>query len=320
MKALIVALVTLLAAGVAGAQTWPAKPVSLVVPVPPSGATDIIARALAQRLTERWGKQVLVDNKPGANNQIGASFVAKAPPDGHTLLLAADSTFSMNPSLYRKLSYDAVRDFTPITGLARVDVSLVVHASVPAQNIREFLDLAKAKPGTINYGSYGIGSFGHLAMELLASMAGVKLVPVHYKGAAPAVTDVIAGHIQALVVAPSFVVQQAKAGNVRILAMASRQRLPQYPDVPTLGESGLPGYEAFGWFGLFAPSATPREIVTQINTDVQRVFNDPAFREQVLTPRMFEPIASSPEAFRAFVAAEEAKWGKVIRALNLQLD
>lgn len=299
---------------------YPSKPIRIVVPATSGGVTDILARALGQRLTETWGQQVIADNKPGANNIIAAEYVAKAAPDGYTLLLTPEATFVINPSVYAKLSYDPVRDFEPITGLARQHQALIARMSLPVKDLRELIELAKAKPSELTYASFGLGSNGHLNMEMLQSMAGMKLVHIPYKGAIPALTDVAAGHVAIMFVGVAAAVTYWKAGKVKILAVGSLQRVPQLPDVPTVAEGGLPGYEATGWFGLFATGGTPREIVAKLNAETQRVFSDPAFREKILAPGLLEPITSSPEQFAQFVRAEGQRWGRVARDVKLKMD
>jgi tripartite-type tricarboxylate transporter receptor subunit TctC len=303
----------------AAAQDFPARQVRVVVPQSPGGVTDVIARAVAQRLSELWGQPVIVENKAGANYQIGANFVAKAEPDGTTLLVMSEA-FSINPLLSARLPYDPVKDFAPVTGLISINHALVAHPSLPANSVKELIELARAKPGEINYATYGVGSTGHLNMEMFQSRAGVKLFPVHYKGATPALTDVMAGHIPLMFISVASVVEPWKAGKVKLLGTGSVQRLPALPEVPTIAESALPDFRALTWFGLFTTGGTPRETVAKINGDVQRIVADPAFRARFLAPQMFEPLLSSPEHFAAFLSAETQKWGKVIREANVRVD
>ena len=309
-----------LATATAQETIYPSKPIHIVVPAAPGGVTDILARALGQRLTETWHQQIVVENRAGANNIIAAEYVAKSVPDGYTLLLSSEGTFVTNPSVYTKLPYDPVRDFEPVTALARINHALIVGPSLPVKDLRELIELAKGKPEELSYGSFGAGSSGHLNMEMLQSMAGVKFVHLPYKGAAPALTDVAAGHVTMMFVSVGSAVPQWKAGKVKILAVGSLKRLPQLPEVPTVAESGLPGYEATSWFGLFVTGGTPREIVAKLNAETQHVFNDPAFREKILAPQLFEPITSSPEQFAEFIRTEAQKWGKVARDAKLRVD
>jgi len=304
----------------ASAQSYPAKPIHIVVPFAPGGITDILARALGQRLTETWNQQVVIENKPGANSQTGAEYVAKVAPDGYTLLVSADTTFVMNPHLYSKLGYDPVKDFAPVSGLGISPQALVVHPSVPAQNLKELIELAKKKPGEINYGTFGAGSSGHLNIELLQTLTGTKFTAVHYKGASPAINDVLGNHIQMVIVSIGLVAQHWQAGKLRVLGFGSTARLPQYPDVPTLAESGLPGYEAASWYGLAAPKATPREIVDKLSAETQRIFADPAFRDRFLAPNFIYSIAGPPESFAQRIDVDLVKWGKVIRDANVKVE
>ena len=309
-----------LAATVAEAQTYPAKPITIIVPAAPGGVTDSLGRMLAQRFTEVWGQQVVVENKPGANNQIAAEYVAKSPADGHTLLIGPEVTFVVNPSLYSKLSYDPVNDFTPITGLVTINHALIVHPSLPVDSVKDLIALAKSKPGTLNYGTFGVGSSGHLNMELLQALAGVKLQPVHYKGATPALTDVMAGHIQLMFISVGSAVPQWKAGKVKLIAVGAADRMPLLPEAPTVAESGLPGYEAQSWFGLFAPAGTPRDIVAKINGEVRRTFADPEFRKSFLDRQYFTSIVGTPEQLTEYLKSEEQKWGQVVRDAKVKAE
>src|SRR5262245_28005083 len=302
-----------LATSAAPAQTYPSKPVTIIVPAAPGGVTDALGRVLAQRFTEAWGQQVIVENKPGANNQIAAEYVAKSPSDGHTLFIGPEVTFVVNPSLYGRLGYDPVNDFAPITGLVTINHALIVHPSLPVDSVKDLLALARTKPGELNYGTFGIGSSGHLNMELLQALAGVKLQAVHYKGATPALTDVMAGHIQMMFISVGSAVPQWKAGKVKLLAVGAARRMPLLPEAPTVAESGLPGFEAVSWFGLFAPAGTPRPVVDKVNAEVRRIFAGPEFRQSFLDRQYFESIAGTPEELAAYLKAEEQKWGKVIR-------
>jgi tripartite-type tricarboxylate transporter receptor subunit TctC len=305
---------TLLAGHPVFAQSYPDKPINIVVPVPPGGLVDTFARAIAQS----FGKPVIVENKPGGNFVIGVGFVGKAAPDGYTLLLAMDAPFIINPNLYNKLSYDADNDFAPITSLVRFQVALIAHPSFPANNVRELIELAKKKPGELNYGAFGVGSTANLYMEKLESMAGVKLVAVQYKGVAPMITDVIGGHVPLMFLSVGQSLPLWKEGKLKILGVATSQRVAQFPDTPTFSESGVPGFEAVQWFGLFAPKGTPREIVEKLNGEVKSIIADPKFGETVLGPSVAEPRTSSPEQFVAFIKSEREKWGEVIRDAKIE--
>jgi tripartite-type tricarboxylate transporter receptor subunit TctC len=306
-------------ATLAQAQTYPLKPIRIIVPAAAGGTTDILARALGHRLTESWGQPVIVENKPGATNQLAAAEVAKSPADGYTLFATPEGTFVINPSLYKKLSYDP-KQFVPVSGLAGVSQGLIMHPSVPAQNFNEFLALAKSKPGQLTYAAFGIGTAGHLNMELLQMLTGTKFVVAHYRGAAPALTDVVGGHVNMLFMALGGAINHWKAGRVKVLAVGSTKRLPQFPDLPTIAEHGLPGFEARSWYGLFAPAGTPRDIVNKINAETARIFSDPAFQQKHLNASLYEPMVSTAEEFAAYIEADAAKWAKVIRGANVVID
>jgi tripartite-type tricarboxylate transporter receptor subunit TctC len=304
----------------AQAQTYPAKPIHIIVPFAPGGITDVVARALGQKLSEAWKQQVVVENRPTGAGIVGVDSVAKAAPDGHTLLVAADANFVTAPHTYSKLPYDAFKDFAPITGLGISPQALIVHPSVPVRTLAELIEYGKRKPGELNYGTFGIGTSGHLNIVLLESMTGAKFTPVHYRGATPALTDTIAGHIQMMIVSIGLVAQPWQAGQLKVLGFGSTARIERFPDVPTLAESGLPGYEAGSWYGLFAPAGTPRPIVDKLNAETQRIFADPPFRDRVLAPSFIYSIASSPEEFTARIRSDSAKWGKVIREANIKAE
>jgi tripartite-type tricarboxylate transporter receptor subunit TctC len=307
------------ASGSAMAQAYPSKPIHIVVPFAPGGITDILARSLGQRLTDAFGQQVVIENKPGANSQIGAELVAKAAPDGYTLLVSADTTFVMNPHLYPKLAYDPVKDFAPISGLGISPQALVVHPSVPVKTFAELIDYAKKNPDKLNYGTFGSGSSGHLNMVLMEMLTGAKFTAVHYKGANPAITDVLGGHIQMIIVSIGLVRKHFEAGTLKLMGFGSPARLAEFPDVPTIAET-LPGYEAGSWYGLVAPKGTPRDIVDKLNAETQKIFSDPAFRDKFLAPAMTFSIASSPEKFGERIDADLTKWGKVIRDAKVQAE
>jgi tripartite-type tricarboxylate transporter receptor subunit TctC len=318
--------VTLLACichpAIADGQSYPARAITVTVTAAAGGVTDVVARAIGQRLSESWGQQVVIENKGGGAHVLGAASVAKAAPDGHALLLAEAGTFAVNPTLYGKgkLPYDEEKDFAPITGIVRINQALLGHPSVPAANVSELIALARNKPGELTYGTAGVGSAPHMNMVLFESMAGVKLLPVHYRGAAPALTDVIAGHVNLMSVSVSLALPPLRAGQVKTFGIGSPARLSPAADIPTVAESGLPDYEASTWFGLFAPAGTPRDTVMKINGEISKLLADPSFREKFLAPQMFEPMASSPEAFAAYIRAQTQKWGKLIRERKLSID
>ena len=307
------------AAAPASAQTYPSKTITIVSPAPAGGVTDIIGRGLAQRFSKTWGQQAVVDNKPGANNQLAAEFIVNSPPDGHTLFIAPDGTFLANPSLYPKLPYDPYKSFTPIVGLVIINHGLMFNPSFPPNNVKELIALAKEKPGSINYGTFGIGSSGHLNMVLLETMTGVKLQAIHYKGAAPVFNDVLAGHIQMGFVSAGSAVQQMRAGLLKMIAVGGNKRIPQLPDVPTVAET-IPGYEAVSWFGLFGPAGMPPDVVAKINAEVRALFADPEFQQTFLDRYLFQSIAGSPEELMAFIKSEEPKWRKVIQDAKIKVE
>jgi tripartite-type tricarboxylate transporter receptor subunit TctC len=306
----------------AAAQSYPTRPITITVTAAAGGVTDVVARAIGQRFSESWGQQVVIENKGGGAHVVGAQSVAKAPPDGHSLLLAEAGTFVINPMLYGKgrLPYDEEKDFAPITGVVRINQALLGNPSVAAANVKELIALARSKPGELTYGTAGVGSAPHMNMVLLESMAGVVLQPIHYRGAAPALTDVIAGHVKLMSVSVSLALPPFRAGQIKIFGIGSDKRLAPAADIPTVGESGLPGYEAATWFGLFTTAGTPHEIVMKINSEVASILADASFREKFLAPQMFEPMASSPEAFADYIKAETRKWGKLIRERKLSID
>jgi len=319
MKALLFAVALALPAG-AQAQAFPSKVVKLVVAYAPGGATDVVTRAVAQRLSPMWAQPVIIENKPGANTNIAAGEVAKTPADGYTLLSTAETTFAVNPYVYTQLPFDPAKDYVPVTGLGIVNQVLAVNPALPYKSVADVIAAAKAQPGKLNYAAFGPGSSPHLNMEMFLHMAGVQMTPVHYKGGAPALTDVIGGHVPMIILSTTLTAKPYKAGQLRILGVGSRQRLAAFPELPTIAESGLPGYEAVSWFGLFAPAGTPRAVVAKINADVQRVLADADFREKFLAPNYFEPISGSPEEFAAYVRREAAKWSQVIRQANITLE
>jgi tripartite-type tricarboxylate transporter receptor subunit TctC len=315
----LVLLGLLASCGLAAAQTFPSRTITIVSPAPAGGVTDIIGRALAQRFSQAWGQQAVVENKPGANNQLAAEFIVNSPPDGHTLFIAPDGTFVANPSLYPKLPYDPYKSFTPISGLMLINHGLIENPKFPPNNVKELIDLAKQKPGEFNYGTYGIGSSGHLNMVLLETMAGIKLQAVHYKGAAPVMNDVIAGHIQLGFVSAGSAVPQWKGGKVKLIAVGGKKRIPQLPDVPTIAET-VPGFEAVSWFGLFGPAGMPAETVEKINKEVRALFADPEFQKTFLDRYLFQSIAGSPDELTTFIKSEEPKWRKIIQDANIKVQ
>ena len=320
--ATVVLLLCLLGAAESRAQSFPSKSVTIYVTAAAGGVTDVVARAIGQRLSELWGQNVVIENKGGAAHILGAQAVAKAVPDGHTLLVAEAGTFVLNPSLYPKdkLGYDVEKDLAPITGLVRINQALVASNELPVTNVRELIALAKQKPGEITYGTAGVGSAPHVNIVRLENMSHVKLQPIHYRGAAPALTDIMAGHINLMSVSISLVVQPFLDKKLKILGVGSAARVAQLPDTPTVSESGLPGYEAPTWFGLAATGGTPRDVVMKINADVKRILDDPVFRDKFMAPQMFEPMASSPEEFAVYMRSMTQSWAKIIREQGLTIQ
>ena len=302
----------------AGAQGFPSKPVKIVVPTGAGGITDIIARIVAHKLTETWGQQVIVDNRPGAGGMIGSDAVAKAAPDGHTLLMVFPS-HPVNPSLYAKLPYDTVKDFAPVTMVTTVTLALIVNPAVPAKSVPELVALAKAQPGKLNYGAVGTGSLGHLAAEVFKSTTGVNLVHVPYKGAPQAAASLLSNETQLFFDALITAIPQVKAGKVRVLAVTSPRRHPSMPDVPAMAEAGVAGYDVTGWNGILAPAGTPREIVAKLHADIVRVLRMPDVRER-LSAQGADPVGNTPEEFGAIIRHDVAKWAKVVKDAGIKVE
>ncbi len=314
---LVAAFSVLLAAALAAhARAFPDKPVRLVVPYAAGGSTDVISRTLGQKLSEMWGQPVVIDNRPGASTIIGTDIVAKSSPDGYTLLVTTAS-FTIMPSLIDKLPYDPRKDFQPITLINTTPLVLVVNPSVPAKSVQELIALAKAKPGALNFGSAGSGGSNHLAGELFNAMAGVKMVHIPYKGNAPALNDLVGGHVDVVFNGLTSAMPLIKAGKLRPLAVTSLARAGALPEIPTLDELGMKGFLAVGWNGLSAPARTPKEVIARINADVLKVIRSPELVERLKTEGS-DPVGNSPEQFTAFLQEETARWSKVIRFANIQ--
>ena len=303
--------------GAAFAQTYPTKPVRIVVPFPPGGGTDIGTRILAQKLSEAWGQSVVVENKGGAAGIVGSEFTAKAAPDGYTLMMGNIGTHAINVSLYKKLPYDPVRDFAPVSQVAGLPLFLLVHPSVPANSTTDLVALLKSKPGQFDYSSSGSGGSMHVAAELFKSMAGVRIVHIPYKGGGPAVADLIAGQVKISFATVLETLGHVKSGKVRALAVTSSRRSLAAPEYPTLAESGLAGYESTSWLALFAPAGTPREIVARVSADAARVMNTPEVRERFVAQGA-DPIGSTPEQLAAVLARDIAKYAKVMKDSGTQ--
>jgi len=308
--------VAALAAIDAPAQNYPQKTVRVVVPYAPGGNTDFTARVIAAKLTDVFGQQVVVENRPGGGTNIGSEFVAKAPGDGYTLLMGGASN-AINMSFYPKLPYDTLRDFAPVILCVKGANVLSVHPSLPAKNLKELIALAKSNPGKLNYASSGLGSSNMMAGELLKLMAGVNIVHVPYKGNSPALTDTIGGQVEMLFSGVPALLPHIKSGRLRAIAIGSLKRFPALPDVPTIDASGLKGYEATTWFGLMAPAKTPKEIVTRLNTEIARIEAGAEVHDRFMTEGI-EPIGGTPEQFGAFIRDEIDKYAKVIKATHVR--
>ena len=301
------------------AAEFPNRPVRIIVPQAAGGGVDIVARIIAQKLTESWGQQVIVDNRPGANGIIGVEAVAKSKPDGYTLAAPFTSVLTINPFVYKSLPYDPFRDFAPLMQSVTNVIVLVVHPSLPVRTVKELVALGKSRPGDFVYGSFGVGNLTHLAGELLRMEAGLKMTHVPYKGETPAVTDLIAGQYMLLFATSAGVNAHIKAGRLRILATGGEKRAAAYPDVPTMAESGYPNAGVTGWSGLVAPAGTPPEIVQKIQREAARYVRSPELSER-LTAIGAEPVGSTPEEFGAFIKSEAEKWSRVIRAAGITLN
>ena len=314
-----IAAAVLLAACTAHAQNYPAKPIRFVVPFAPGGGADLVARTVGMKLTEAFGPAVIVDNRTGAAGSIGADVVAKSPPDGYTLLLGSNGPLAINPSLYQKLPYDAARDFAPVSIATIMPFLLVVHPTLPVQNVKELVALARSRPDQLNYASPGTGSTTHLANDLLKSMTGMKVAHIPYKGVAPAAVDLISGQVQMMSGDLSSLLPHVKSNRMRALAVTGAKRSHLLPAVPTIAESGVPGYEASGWFGVLVPAATPPAIVERLNAGIVKGLAAPDARER-LVAFGGEAGGSTPEQFAAHIRGEAAKWGKLIKSLGLKAD
>ena len=306
-----------LAAACAQAQGFPSKPIKLVAPFAPGGALDLIARGVAQKMSDSTGQAVVVDNRAGAAGAIGSEFVAKAAPDGYTLLLGATTTHGINPVINTKLPYDPVKDFTPVSLVATIPHVLVVNAAVPVNTLQEFVRYAKAKPG-LAYGSAGNGSPHHLAAALFSSLAGIDTVHVPYKGSAPALTDLVGGQLQFMSVEIVAAEPYIKGAKIRALAIANARRHPGSA-VPTFGEQGYPGFEVTAWYAIFAPAHTPAEVVSRLNAEIVKAVENPDLRDR-LTQLGATPVGSSPQELGAYVRAELDRWGRAVKAANLKLE
>jgi len=295
------------------AHAWPTKAVRIVVAYPPGGGIDVMSRQIAEKLTPAWGQTVLVENRPGANTIVATDAVARSAPDGHTILMTTDATFSINPHLYAKLPYDAQRDFIPVTMLVLLHQFLVAHPSLPANSLQELIALAKAKPGMINYASYGSGSQPHLAGEMLKNKAGINLVHVPYKGISLAVPAVIAGEVQLTFAGIATSSPQLRAGRIKAIAIGGPSRSPLFPEVPTFTELGYPEVETHAWFGFFVPAGSPPEAVARIHRDTKKILDEPDFRQKQLIEKGYEVVGNSPSEFVNYLKKDAESRGRAVR-------
>jgi tripartite-type tricarboxylate transporter receptor subunit TctC len=312
------AVAGLAVAGSVYAQSYPVKPVRMIVPFAPGGNTDIIARVFAPKLAENLGQQIVVENRGGAGSVIGTEVVAKSAPDGYMLLMVS-AAHTINPAMIKKLPYDSVRDFAPISLIADVPTAFVVHPSLPAKTVREFIAIARARPGQINYSTAGSGTVGHLAAELLCSMAKIKLVHVPYKGTGQSMVDLVAGHVQMQLSSMPAAIQHVRTGRLRMIAQTGKQRSAAAPGTPTMEESGLPGFVVSSGFGLFAPADTPRAVIERVHAALAKALNDAAVREN-LGKQGAEVVASTPDEYDQFNRAEIAKWQKVVAQAGIAAE
>ena len=299
------------------AQSYPTKPIRFIVPFAPGGSTDTLARTVGQKLSDALGQQVVVDNRSGGNGNIGMEIVARAAPDGHTIVLGYIANLGIGPSVFAKLPFDPVKDYAPITQLAASPNIFVAHPSVPAKSFKEFIAYAKANPNKINYASAAVASLGHLAGELLNASAGISMQHVPYKGSGQAVIDLLAGQVQVMFSGMSSVMPHLKAGKLRPLAVTGAQRSPAAPEVPTIAESGFPGFEATAWYGVLAPAGTPQRVVIRLHDEIVRVLKMPDVKER-LENVGFELVGGTPEAFGAYIKTEIQKWAKVVKASGIK--
>ena len=313
------ALAATLAGFPAAAQVYPAKPIRLIVPYPPGGPTDFVGRAVGQKITEAWKQQVVVENRAGAASAVGTEVAARAPADGYTLLLGTSAGFCINPALGGKLPYDPERDFAPISLLVINPQILVVHPSLPVTSVKSLIALAKSRPGQINYASVGNASPAHLGMEMLKRMAGIDMVHVPYKGTSPAVTDILAGNVSLMFNSMPSVLPQVHAGRLRGIAVGSGKRSPAAPDIPTVSEAGVPGFEYVTWYGLFTPTGTPREIVSRLHAQVVKILADPELARRFASQGA-EPQSTTGEQLAQYRRAEHERWRKLIAELKLKPD
>ena len=310
--------VVLVAPSPVAAQAYPSKPLRMIIPFPPGGATDIGGRFIAQKLGEALGQQAIPDNRGGANGTIGLELAAKAPPDGHTLVLGQTGNLAISVSI-TKVNYDPARDFAPISLVIASPHALAVHPSLPARSLKDVVSLARSKPGALNYASTGSGSAGHLGMELLKKATRIDILHVPYKGAAPGLTDLVAGHVALMFTSALSTAQVQKAGKVRVLAVGSQQRSPSMPEVPTIAESGYPGFEVISWWGVLVPAATPKDIVARLHSEITKIMATPEARDRIGALGA-DILTNTPEQFAAYIRSEQVKWAQAIKESGARVD
>ena len=315
----ILALLSIFLVGHAAAQSWPAKPVRLIVPAPPGSAPDFLSRLLAPKLNDLWGQPIVIDNVLGAGGNIGTDRVAKAPADGYTLLFNTIGPIGVNISMYKDLPYDPQKDLAPITLVAKVPNVLAVHPSVPVRNVKELITYARANPGKLRYGSPGSGTSNHLSAELLKTMTGINMLHIPYKSSAQMTTDLLGGQVELIFHNAPVLLPHVKSGAIRGLGVTSANRQPSAPDLPTISEAGVPGFEVTAWFGFMAPAQTPQAVISKVHADVVKVLAMPDVRERML-PQAAEPIGNTPQEYGAFIAGEIAKWAKVVKESGAKVE
>jgi tripartite-type tricarboxylate transporter receptor subunit TctC len=305
--------------GAVFAQAYPSKPVKMVIPYAPGGTSDFVGRTIATKLADYLGQPVVIDNRPGGGEMIGTEAVAKSPADGYTILLITPS-FTVNPALQPKVPYDSVKDFAPVALVASYPQVLIASMGLPVNNVKDLIALAKAKPGAINFASGGNGGSNHLAAELFQSIAGVKMTHVPYKGNGPAITDLLGNRVELLITGMAPVEAHVKAGKLKALAVTGRTRLASAPDIPTIGESGLPTYDLVSWYGVLVPAGTPKAVIDRLNSDLRKTMEMPEVKEKFLSSLGADTTVSTPEAFGAMLTTEFATWGKLVRDMNIKID
>ena len=316
---LLIALLVTAAASLAHAQNYPTRPIRFIVPFPPGGGNDVMARVIGQKLTDAFGQQVVIDNRGGAAGNIGTEIAARAAPDGYTLFLGGVGSHGTNPALQAKLPYDPVKDFAPVSQIASASLVVVANNALPAKSISDLVKLAQSRPGQVNYASSGTGSIAHLSVELFNAMAKIKLQHVPYKGTGPALTDLLSRQVQLLFNSALSMLPQIRANRVRALAVTSATRITPLPDVPTIAESGVPGYNVTSWYGVLAPARTPRAIIDKLNAEIAKAVRAPELRERLLSEGAI-PVGNSPEQFAAFINSELQRWANVIQDAGIRVE